>query len=399
MVVPPIVALEIGTSKIVALVGEMREGGHVMITGMGKHPSTGVRKGEITDLENAGVCVRTALEEAEETGKVSIRQVHLAISGGHIQSLVNRGTVPVQSKDCEITQEDIDQVMEVARAVNLPPDRDILHTICQHFCIDDQEMVIQPEGMEGVKLSLDMLVLHGVRNRLRNAVRVVRSVPMEVQDVAFSGLCSALAVLTPEQKAGGVIVIDLGGGTTDYVAYADNVVAAAGALGVGGDHITNDIALAFNIPLSHAENLKRDSGNAVIDSSSTGQKISVPADVGFPGRSISLRSLHTVMSSRVDEVLRTIKKHLVSQDILNHVGAGVVLTGGCAHMRGIVSLTERIFGLPCIIGRPRGVSGLMSVTETPEFATCIGMVQYGFKYSRGTRSTGIGALFKKLIGG
>ncbi len=211
-------------------------------------------------------------------------------------------------------------------------------------------------------------------------------------------LCSALAVLTTEQKAGGVIVIDLGGGTTDYVAYADNVVAAAGALGVGGDHITNDIALAFNIPLSHAENLKRESGNAVIDSSSTGQKISVPADVGFPGRAISLRSLHTVMNLRVDEILRMIRKHLANQDILHNVGAGVVLTGGGAHMRGVVSLTERIFGLPCMIGRPRGVSGLMAVTETPEFATCIGMVQYGFKYSRNTRSSGLGALIQAIIG-
>jgi len=399
MAIPPIVALEIGTSKVVALVGEMREGGHVMITGMGRHPSTGIRKGEITDLENASVCVRTALAEAEETAQVSISQVHLAVSGGHIQSLVNRGTVPIQGKDGEITQEDIDQVMEVARAVNIPADRDILHTICQHFCIDDQEMVIQPDGMEGSKLSLDMLVMHGVRNRLRNAVRVVRNVPMEVQDTAFSGLCSALAVLTPEQKSGGVIVIDLGGGTTDYVAYAANVVAAAGVLGIGGDHVSNDIALAFNIPLAYAENLKRESGNAILDSTSTGQKISVPADVGFPGRSISLRALHTVISARVDEVLRTIKKRLANEDILHHVGAGVVLTGGGAHMKGIVSLTEKIFGLPCTIGRPRGVSGLVTATEAPEFATCIGMVQYGFKYSTNHRTSGIGALFKKLIGG
>lgn len=399
MAVPPIVALEIGTTKVVALVGELREGGHVMITGMGKHPSAGVRKGEIIDLENAGVCVRSALAEAEETSKVSIRQVHLAISGGHIQSVVNRGTVPVQGKDGEIMQDDIDQVMEVARAVNLPPDRDILHTICQHFCIDDQEMVIQPEGMGGAKIALDMLVLHGVRNRLRNTVRVVRSVPMEVQDVAFSGLCSGLAVLTPEQKSGGVIVIDLGGGTTNFVAYANNVVAAAGAYGVGGDHVTNDIALAFNIPISQAESLKKESGNAIIDSTSTGQKISVPADVGFAGRSISLRALHTVMSSRVDEMLRMIKKRLVHDEILHHISAGVVLTGGGAHMKGIVPLTERMFGLPCAIGKPRNVSGLVTATEGPEFATCIGMVQYGFKYSTGNRSTGVFVkLFEKLWG-
>jgi len=396
--VPPIVALEIGTSKVIAVVGELHEGGNVMITSMGKHASAGVRKGEIVDLENAGACVRTVLAEAEEMGKVSIRQVHLAISGGHIQSLVNRGTVPVQGKDGEITQEDIDQVMDVARAVNLPPERDVMHTICQHFCIDDQEMVIQPEGMEGAKLSLDMLVLHGVRNRLRNTVRVVRSVPVEVQDVAFSGLCSALAVLTPEQKAGGAVVIDLGGGTTDYVAYANNVLAAAGALGIGGDHVTNDIALAFSIPISQAESLKSESGNAIIDSSSTGQRITLPPEVGFPGRSVSLRALHTVMNTRVDEILRMIRKRLMTEDILHHVGAGIVLTGGGAHMKGIVTLTEKIFGLPCSIGKPRGISGLVTATDGPEYATCIGMVQYGFKYSSGHRGSGFGSMFKWLFG-
>ena len=266
MALPPVVGLEIGTSKVIALVGEMREDGHVMITGMGERSSLGVRKGEIVDLENAVACTRGALEDAEESGRVSIRQVLLAVSGGHIQSMVNRGAVPVMDEDGEIMQEDVDQVMDVARAVNLPPEREVLHTICQHFCVDDQERVTRPEGMEGAKLALDMLVLHGVRNLLRNTVKVVRSIPMTVQDVTFSGLCSALAALTPEQKKSGAVVIDLGAGTTDYIAYAGNVVAAAGALGVGGDHVTNDIAVAFSIPLTQAENLKHESASATVGS-------------------------------------------------------------------------------------------------------------------------------------
>lgn len=380
MPLPPIVALEIGTSKVIALVGEMREDGHIMITGMGEHPATGVRKGEIIDLENAVVCVRSALEAAEESGKVAIRQVHLAVSGGHIQSLINRGTVPVLDEDSEISREDIEQVMEVARAVNLSADRDILHTICQHFCIDEQERVIKPEGMEGAKLSLDMLVLHGIRSRLRNTIRVVSNVPMEVQDVAFSGLCSALSVLTAEQKKSGAVVIDLGGGTTDYLAYAGNVVAAAGALGVGGDHITNDITLGFNIPVARAENLKRESGCAIIkNASSMSQKMTLPPELGFPGRSISLKALHTVINARADETLRMVKKRLENGDILHHVGAGIILTGGGAHLRGISKLTETIFSLPCTIGRPRNVSGLATATEGPEYAACCGLVQYGFR--------------------
>ena len=379
MAAPPVVGLEVGTTKVIALVGEFREDGHVMVTGMGERPSAGVRKGEIIDLENASVCVRSVLEMAEESGKVAIRQVHLAVSGGHIQSLVNRGQVPVLDPDAGITGEDVDEVMEVARTVNLPADRETLHTICRHFCIDNQERVIRPEGMEGARLALDMLVLHGVRNRLNNAIRVVRNLHVDVQDVAFGGLCSALSVLTPEQKKSGVVVIDFGGGTTDYLAYANSVVAAAGSIGVGGDHVTNDIALAFNIPISRAESLKRNSGSATVDDPPSSQQVSLPAEVGFSGCSIGVQSLNKVIHARIDEIFRMIRKRLEREKIPHHVGAGVVLTGGGAHVKGITQLGREVFGLPCSIGVPRNVSGLATATEGPEYATCSGLVQYGFK--------------------
>jgi cell division protein FtsA len=379
MAIPPVVALEIGTTKVLAFVGEIREDGHVMITGMGEHPSAGVRKGEVIDLENAVTCVRSVLAAAEETGKVSIRQVHLALSGGHIQTLVSRGMVPVRSKTGEITESDIEQVREVAKAVNLPADREIVHSIGQHYRIDDQEGVVRPDGMEGAKLSLDMLVLHGIRGRMHNVAKVVKNVPVEVQDVGFSGLCSALSVLTPEQKKSGVIVIDIGGGTTDYVVYADDVVAAAGALGIGGDHITNDIALAFNIPTSQTESLKREHGSAVVEPGAGSHKVDVPADVGFPGRSVSVKSLNTVINARVDEVLGTVKRRIEKDNLLRYVGAGVVLTGGVANMKGMTQLAEKVFRLPCSIGRPRNISGLALAASGPEYATCSGLVQLGFK--------------------
>jgi len=382
MPIPPIVALEIGTTKVTALVGEVREDGHVIITGMGDHPSTGVRKGEIIDFENAAVCVRSALAAAEESGKVTIRQVIVAVSGGHVQSVVNRGTVPVSDAAGEITEEDVDQVMEVAKAVNLSAEREILHTICQHFCIDNHERIVQPEGMEGARLSLDMLVLHGVRSRLHNTIRVVKSLSMDVHDVAFSGLCSALSVLTPEQKKSGVVVIDLGGGTTDYLAYSENVVAAAGVLGVGGDHVTNDITMAFNIPVSRAEQLKRESGSAVIDPAAKGKGVSIPPELGFSERTIGVRSLHTVINARMDEILRMIKRRLDQDAILRHMGGGVVLTGGGAHLKGVTELGEKIFNLPCSTGTPRNMSGLAVPTEEPEYATASGLVQYGFKTLR-----------------
>ena len=399
MSIPPVVALEIGTSKVVALVGELRDDGSIMITGIGEHPATGVRKAEVIDVGNAAICVRSALAAAEESGRVSIRRVHLAVSGAHIQTVINRGAVPVIDKAGEISGEDIDQVMEVARALNLPPDRDILHTICQHFCIDEQQRVIQPEGMDGARLSLDMLVIHGVRNRIRNAVKVVRSLSVDVHDVVFSGLCSALSVLTPEQKKSGAIVIDMGGVVTEYLAYADNIVAAAGVLGVGGDHVTNDIGMGFNIPNSRAESLKRRSGSAFVRASTDTPNVDVPAEGGFAGRSVDLHSLDTVINARVDETLGMIKKRLAEAGLLHHIGAGVILTGGGACLRGIKEVVESIFHLPCSMGKPSGITGLAVAAERPEYSTCSGLVKYGFKMNDERRPGSLGNWLRGLFGG
>jgi cell division protein FtsA len=399
--VDPVAALEIGTSKIIAMVGEMREDGTVMITGVGERPSSGVRKGEIIDLENATVCAKAALEEAEETSNVSLGQIYVTISGGHIRGLVNRGAVPVRDPEGLVSEDDVEEVMEVARAISLPADREIIHTICRHFCIDDQEQVIKPEGMVGAKLSVDMLVLHGVRGLLRNTERVVEQIPMEVQDVAFGGLCSALSVLTIEQKTSGVVVIDLGGGTTDYMAYAGGVVACGGALGVGGDHVTNDMAIAFNIPMARAEKLKKEIGCATIAAAIDPPKISLPAEVGFPGRTINLRSMHTVINARVDEIFSMIKKRLDDDNVLPMVGAGIVLTGGGAHLKGVTDLAETVFGVPCFVGSPRGVTGIALATEGPEYAACCGLVQYGFRVqdrpNSGSNSL-LGSFMKTLLG-
>ncbi len=398
MAMAPVVGLEIGTSKVIALVGEMREDGHVMITGMGERDSAGVRKGEIVDMGHAQACVRAALDMAEENADVNIRQVHLAVSGGHIQSLVNRGVAPVMDPEHGIAEEDIDQVVDVASAVNLAQDREILHTICQHFCIDGQERVVNPEGMDGARLELDMLVLHGVRSRIQNTVRIVEAISMQAGEIVFGGVCAAMSVLTPEQKKSGVIVIDLGGGTTDYLVYADSVVAAAGAWGVGGDHVTNDIALAFNIAMTRAERLKREHGMAALEAGQSARRISLPAEVGFPSRSISLNSLHTVIHARCDELFGMIKARLDEAGVLPRIGAGIVLTGGGSHLAGIGKLAERVFGLPCHQGRPRNLSGVATATEGPEYAVCSGLVQYAFKCQNNQPSFEPGDWLKGLRG-
>ncbi len=362
-----------------AVIGESRDDGHLMITGLGECPSRGVRKGEIVDFDNALACVREALQLAEENGRVTINEVHLVVSGGHISSLVNRGSVPILNSRKEITEADIDHVLETARAVNLAQDRLVLHTISQCFHVDDQPGVIDPDGMEGSKLAADMLIIHGLRTRLRNIVKVVRTVKVEVADVAFSGLCAALAVLSAEDKEAGSMVIDLGGGTTDYVVYAHNAIAAAGSFGVGGDHVTNDIARGLRIPIADAEKLKEESGSAMVEMAARSQKVALPADSGLAERAVKLSDIHTITHLRMEETLTLVKNELVEKNLLRSLGGGVVLAGGGAHLKNVVKLAEKVFGLPCRIGKPRGVAGLATVTEGPEYAAIVGMARYGIK--------------------
>ena len=393
MALPPIVALEIGTSKVVALVGELREDGHIVIIGTGEHLSAGVRKGEVTDFDNALTCIKAALAGAEETAQVAIHQIHLAISGAHIQSLVKRGTIPVLNPAEGVSADDVEQVTAVARAVNLPSDRQVLHSVGQIFYVDG-ERVGRPIGFEGGTLALDMLILHAKSNHIRNSVKLLREIPMDVTDVAFGGLCSALAVLTPEQKEGGALVIDLGGGTTTYVAYAAGVFAAAGAIGIGGDHVTNDIALAFNIPRGQAERLKCESGQAIAEDSTRGQRVTLPPDGGYPGRSVSLVGLHNVMHLRMNETLQIVLRDIERQGLLHQIGAGVILTGGGAHMKGLIKLAERVFRAPCMVGRPMGFSGLPPGAERPEYASAAGLVRYGCKGA--VAAHGVRSVFKRL---
>ncbi len=395
---PPIVALEIGTSFTRAMVGEAREDGGLVVTGLGEERSSGVRKGLIVSMESAADGARRALERAEEHSGVDIARVYLAASGGHILAQVNRGVVQVLNDEREITREEIRDVAEAARKISLPPERVVLHSIAQHYYVDEQEGVVNPEGMEGSRLELDMLIIHAEGALLRNTMRVAQSVGVEVDDVAFGGLCAALGVLTPEQKAGGVLVINLGGGTTEYLVYANQTVAAAGVVAVGGDHVTNDIALGLRVPLAQAERLKIEHGAAEPDAAQRRQTISLPAESGFPGRVILLGDLHVIIHARMQELLRIVKKHLDRQGVTVRLGAGIVLTGGGALLRRLPELASREFNLPCAIGRPRGVSGL-AVAGGPEYATLVGLLRYaqisGARSGRGR----LGGWIRRLLRG
>lgn len=400
MAAVPVVALEIGTWKVGALVGEEREDGNIMVTGMGQCPSCGVRKGVITDLENAVACVETAIRGAEQSSKVEIREVYLVVSGGHIQSFVNQGNVKIFDAGRGITVANMEEAMEIARTINLPHDGVVFHSIPQKYSVDDQQGIMNPAGMHGARLSLEMLIIYGSNNVSNNIRKVVHDAGVEmVADSAFSGLCAALATLTPEQKECGVALIDLGAGTSSYVVYTDHAIATAGVLAVGGDHITNDIALGFNISMKRAETLKHESGCAIVDSSTHFQRLAVPAEVGFSGCSIAASDLHAIINARVDETLQMVRNDLERKGISRHLGAGVVLTGGGAHLKGIVTATERVFDLPCAIGKPKNYSG-MATAESPEYAALLGMLRYAFKCGRrGEEQVSFGGMLQRLFGG
>ncbi len=267
-----IVGLEAGTSKVCAVVGEVLAEGGLNVVGVGQARSRGVRKGEIADASLAEEDVRHAIVEAEQMADVEIRSVYLGVTGGHLRGFNNRGVHPVVSADREISEDDVQDVIKNAKAINLPAENHVIHAIRQHFLVDGHDGIANPVGMLGARVEVDVHVMHGNFNRLQNAIRTVKGLQLEVDDIVFNGLGSSLALLTNEQKELGSLVIDIGGGTTEYVVYANGIIKHTGVLAVGGDHISNDLAYGLKVPLSRAEKLKIEHGSAVMDEAVKGNQ-------------------------------------------------------------------------------------------------------------------------------
>ena len=374
----PVVGLEIGTSKVVALVGDMQEDHTIAVLGKGESSSAGIRKGEIVNMAVAVPCIRRALAEAERMSDVAVHEVVVALSGGHIRGNVYPGVMPVRGDGGTVTEEDVEDIMELARTVPLGEDRDMLHTINQLYTVDDNDGVVNPVGMVGHKLALTVLGFHGSHTHIGTLERAVEKSQVDVRDVVFGGLASALGVLSPEQKRNGVVVIDLGAGTTDYIAYGDGVICCGGSLGVGGDHVTNDIVHAFGLPQSRAEQVKREHGMALLSVVDAAPEIHLQPEIGYQGGTIKSNALHTVIHARMEETLQKVKKRLAEDDVLARAGSGLVLTGGGAYMRGIEELGRQVFGVACRVGRLGGdarMGGSCAVTG-PEYATSYGLVEY-----------------------
>jgi len=370
------VGLEIGTSKVCAVVAECREDGEVKLLGVGETPSRGVRKGEIIDFENASNCVRDALSDAEEKSEIEIKNVWLSVTGNHIQSFNNRGSVALPEEGGEITEDEMQEVELQAKEISLPKENLILHSIIQHYYVDGQQGVLNPLGMLGGKLEADFHIIHGVRTRIKNAVRCVKECDIVVEDVVVNSLASAQVVLDRHQKEAGALVVDIGGGVTDYIVYLDGVVRHSGVLAVGGDHITNDISIGLRIPITRAEKLKIEEGSAVLGKSLPGEKIVLKNDTGFSGKEVEREMLNLIIHSRLKELFEHVRKGLVGEVPEPLLGAGIMLTGGCSLIRGIREVAESVFDMPVQLTHAQDVSGPTSAFKNPRFSTCIGVAKY-----------------------
>jgi len=372
-----IVGLEIGTSKVCAVVGELAADGALNIVGLGQARSRGVRKGEIADAPMAEEDVRHAIVEAEQMADVEIRSVYLGVTGSHLRGFNNRGVHPVVSADREITEEDVQDVIKNAKTINLPAQNHVIHAIRQHFLVDGQDGITNPVGMLGARVEVDVHVVHGNVNRLQNAIRTVKGLQLEVDDIVFNGLAASLALLTSEQKELGALVIDIGGGTTEYVVYANGIIKHTGVLAVGGDHVSNDLAYGLKVPLGRAEQLKIQHGSALLDDSVKGQTLTGTSELGLPLKPINLEHLRRIMSLRLEEIFQLVAQDLAQAGALDYARAGVFLCGGGARIPQIAKLAEQVLDFPAFLGKANSISGLKSALDQPEFATPIGLVKFG----------------------
>ncbi|MGB0610626.1 MAG: cell division protein FtsA [Verrucomicrobiales bacterium] len=369
--------LEIGTSTICVVVGEVLGNGSIKILGVGQAPSRGVRKGEIVDFETAQTCLNDALVEAEEKSDVEISNVYLAVSGSHIESLCNKGSIRIPEIDGvnEISEEDLDEVREIARDIKLPPENVFLHSIIRDYYVDGQEGVQNPVGRQGQVVEADYHIIHGIKTRLQNTIRCVREIPINVEEVVFSPIAAAQVMLKRDDKDRGALLIDIGGGVTDYVMYSGGSVAQSGCIGVGGDHITNDISVVMKIPLTRSEKLKIDHGCALPENDED-SSIVLDDDPLKSGLEIDKELLNQIINARATEIFEQLKDRITKHDNLDTLGAGVFLTGGASKLKDIDKLAEDILGLPVSLARISSMSGASAPFENPQLATAMGLIRY-----------------------
>lgn len=370
-----IVGLDIGTSKIVAIVAELQPEGTLKVIGLGQHISRGLKKGVVINIESTMQAIQRALEEAELMADCKINNVYTGIAGSHIKSLNSHGMVKI--KDAEVSQMDVDRVIETARAIALPADQQILHILTQEFIIDGQEDVREPLGMSGMKLEVKVHIVTGAVAAAQNIVKCIKRCGIEVSDLILQPLASSLAVLTEDEKELGVCLVDIGGGTTDIAVFKQGAIRHTAVVPIAGDQMTNDVAVAFRTPTQSAEEIKIKHGCALRQLADPREIVEVPGVDGRDPRQLSVQTLAEVLEPRVVELYELVLNELRRSGMEEMIASGIVITGGSAMMRGMVELGEEIFHMPVRLGMPRYVGGLSEVVSNPRYATGVGLVLMG----------------------
>lgn len=369
------VGLEIGTTKTVMVVAEIKPDHSVKILGLGETKTAGVRKGEISDFAVARSCVKAALLQAEDVGDVTIKSVFIAVTGAHIKGENSCGTFRLPDEENEIDTVHLDEAKEIARDIAIPSEHVYLHHLIRNYSVDGQDCSMVPLGLSGRTLESNYHIVHGIKSRIQNSIKCVREIPLDVDDVVFAPVASAQIALNREQKDSGALVLDIGGGTTDYVCYIDGAIAASGCVPVGGEHVTNDIHLVTHIPHSKAEQLKKDEGDATADPARSLGTVKVPDDAGYPSMPIQRQLLNDIIRGRMEETLCIVRDQ-ISPEIRSKIGTGVFLTGGASQMRGLGELAFEVFEIPVFYPEQPDISGVQAYFKDPQYSTALGLIRY-----------------------
>ncbi len=391
--------LDIGTTKITAIVAEPEEDGEgIRIVGVGTAPSDGLKRGVVVNLERTTRSIQYAVQEAERMSGRTIRGVYAGIAGDHIRGINSRGVIAVSRKDAEIRAGDLERVIEAAKAVAIPTDREILHVLPQEFIVDDQDGIRDPVGMSGVRLEAEVHIITGAASACRNVIRAAERAGLVVEELVLEPLASADAVLTQDERDLGVALFDIGGGTTDVAIFYEGSVRHTAVIGLGGSNVTNDLAIGLRTPVERAEQLKLQSGCALTSMVRPEEVVQVPSVGGRLDREVSRHMLAMMIEPRIEEIFELGKKEIRKNHIADLLGAGVVLTGGASSLEGMTELAEQVFDLPVRLGVPMGISGLTEAVCDPRFATGVGLAIHAHMLGARTHKTEQGVLSRISFG-
>lgn len=395
------VGIDIGTSKVVTIVGEMASDGRLNIVGLGSHPSQGLKRGVVVNIESTVQSIQRSVEEAELMAGCEIFSAYTGIAGSHIRSLNSHGIVAI--RDGEVTQSDVDRVIDAAKAIAIPADQKILHVLPQEFMIDNQDSIREPIGMSGVRLEAKVHIVTGAVSAAQNIVKCLKRCGLTASDIVLEQFASSQSILTEDEKELGVCMIDIGGGTTDIAIFTDGAIRHTVAIPIAGDQVTNDIAIALRIPTRNAEDIKIKHGCALQDLVDSNQMIDIPSMGDRPGRHLSRRALSEVIEARYEELFNLVLAEIRRSGMEPFISAGIVLTGGASKVEGGAELAERIFKLPIRIGAPQHVTGFSDVVQNPIYATGVGLLLVGLKQRQSQREnnlnqTSMKSLWSKMKG-